>query len=111
MILPILISVSVAPGSYFFCAWAAVATAIVRSPARLMDLAWLKTWLCIIVLPDVLAEGSGGLMWGSLASRRMQCDGSMHEWGDVASDGCAGIFRTAEEDCGSELRAPASPDI
>src|SRR5271154_1990855 len=55
MMLPILISVSVAPGSYFFCALAVPASVMARSPARLMDLAWLQTECCIIVLPDVLA--------------------------------------------------------
>jgi hypothetical protein len=66
MMLPILISVSVAPGSYFFCAWAALATATARSPASHKDLAWLKTRLCIFVLPDVLADGSGSLLNGQL---------------------------------------------
>src|SRR5665647_2485851 len=66
MMLPILISVSVAPGSYFFCALAALVTATARSPAIAIDLAWLKTRVCIIVLPDVLADGSGSLLTGSL---------------------------------------------
>src|SRR5215210_7300696 len=61
MMLPTFISVSVAPGSYFFWALAALATASASSPASATDLAWLKTWWCIIVLPDVLAEGSGSL--------------------------------------------------
>src|SRR3954462_13441680 len=61
MILPILISASVAPGSYFFCALAGLATAHARSPASAKDLAWLKTRWCIIVLPDVLAEAQASL--------------------------------------------------
>src|SRR5436190_21299044 len=56
MMLPILISVSVAPGSYFFWALAVVATATASSPASATDVAWFKVRLCIIVLPDVLAE-------------------------------------------------------
>src|ERR1700676_2939929 len=66
MILPILISVSVAPGSYFFSALAAaLASAAARSPAKAADLTWLKTRWCIIVLPDVLAEGSCSLDCGA----------------------------------------------
>src|SRR6267142_4328735 len=64
MMLPILISVSVAPGSYFFCALAALATDATRSPASAMVLAWLKTRWCIIVLPDVLAEAQAVLSLG-----------------------------------------------
>src|ERR1700689_2209242 len=64
MMLPILISVSVAPGSYFFCALALLASATARSPARLMDLAWLKTECCIIVLPDVLAAAQS-FLWAA----------------------------------------------
>src|SRR6266550_2443369 len=97
MILPTLISVSVAPGSYFFCAPAVLATDTARSPASAADLTWLKTRWCIIVLPDVLAEAQAVLLWGSLMSRRMECRRSMHDWGDVASDAFAAIFRTAEE--------------
>jgi len=41
MMLPTLISVSVAPGSYFFCALAALAKAIVKSPASAADLTQL----------------------------------------------------------------------
>src|SRR3954468_5308538 len=63
MMLPTLISVSVAPGSYFFCALAALATASAKS-ATATDLACLKTRWRIIVLPDLLAEGSGSLWNG-----------------------------------------------
>jgi hypothetical protein len=41
MMLPILISVSVAPGSYFFWALAVPATATASSPASATDLAVL----------------------------------------------------------------------
>src|SRR5580692_9163295 len=71
MMLPILISVSVAPGSYFFCALAVQASATARSPARPKDLAWLKTEWRIIVLPDVLAEVQAVFLRGSLMSRRL----------------------------------------
>ena len=58
--LPILISVSVAPGSYFFCALAALAKDAASKHCKAkrlaVILAWLKTRWCIIVLPDVLAE-------------------------------------------------------
>src|SRR3954452_3865883 len=67
MMFPTLISVSVAPGSYFFCAWAAVANASPTTPASATDLACLNR-RCIIVLPDVLADGSGSLCTGSLMS-------------------------------------------
>src|SRR4051794_23184820 len=74
MMLPILISVSVAPGSYFFCALAALATATAKNPANARYVAWLKTRWCIIVLPDVLADGSCSLnFWGSLGEPSDQC--------------------------------------
>src|ERR1700704_3356146 len=81
MILPILISVSVAPGSYFFCAWAAPATATARSPASAADLAWLKIRYCIIVLPDVLAEAQA-VSLGQLVepSDRMQVQYARLGW-------------------------------
>src|SRR5260370_9397344 len=97
MMLPILISVSVAPGSYRFCAWALLASATARTPTRLKDLAWLKTRWCIIVLPDVMAEAQAASLWGSSLSRRTECQFSMHDRGGVASDGFAAIFRKAEE--------------
>src|ERR1700676_3553922 len=96
MMLPILISVSVAPGSYFFCALAVLAAATARSPASAIVLAWLKTRCGIIVLPDVLAEAQAVFV-GSLVSRRIECGLSMHDCGGVASDGSAAIFRRAEE--------------
>src|ERR1700730_12074807 len=65
MMLPTLISVSVAPGSYFFWACAVVAAAIATSPASAIVLAWLKTRWCITVLPDVLADGSCSLDYGA----------------------------------------------
>src|SRR5207237_8943965 len=67
MMLPTLISVSVAPGSYFFCALAALATASAKS-ATAMDLACLKTRWCIFVLPDVLARLRHSLLAGRLLS-------------------------------------------
>src|ERR1700721_4576922 len=97
MMLPILISVSVAPGSYFFCAWAVLATATATSPASSIDLAWLKTRWCIIVLPDVLTEAQAASLWGSSLSRRTECGFSMHDRAGVASEGFAAIFRKAEE--------------
>src|ERR1700719_1101447 len=77
MILPILISASVAPGSYLFCALAALARDAATSTASAADLAWLKTliWLKavgrIIVLPDVLAEAQA-VSW----SGRLRAAGS-----------------------------------
>src|ERR1700751_444849 len=53
MILPILISVSVAPGSYFFSACALPARAIASSPASMSLLTWLKSKSCITVPPGV----------------------------------------------------------
>src|ERR1700730_1595386 len=97
MMLPILISVSVAPGSYLFCASAVLATATASTAARHKDLAWLKTRWCIIVLPDVLTEAQAASLWGSSLSRRTECGFSMHDRGSVASDGFAAIFRKAEE--------------
>src|ERR1700727_3112284 len=106
MMLPILISVSVTPGSYFFCASAALATATARTPASKADLAWLRTWWGIIVLPDVLAEARA-VSGGSLVSRRIECAPTMHARGDVASDGVAAIFRAAEQGaCGSRSGRP-----
>src|SRR4029077_904081 len=97
MMLPILISVSVAPGSYFFCAWAVVAATAATRPASAIVLAWLKTRWCIIVLPDVLADGSCSLDYGQLGvSRRIECTASMHDWDRVATNGFAAIFRWAE---------------
>src|ERR1700726_3874828 len=97
MMLPILISVSVAPGSYFFCASAVVATATATSPASSIDLAWLKTRWCIIVLPDVLAEAQAVFVGAALVSRRIECGLSMHDWGGVASDRTTAMFRRAEQ--------------
>src|ERR1700726_4387068 len=97
MMLPILISVSVAPGSYFFCAWAVLATATATSPASSIDLAWLKTRWCIIVLPDVLAEAQAVFVGAALVSRRIECEGSMHDWGGVASNRSAAMFRRAKQ--------------
>src|SRR5450432_1613948 len=95
MMLPTLISVSVAPGSYFFCALAVVAIAKARSPASASDLTFLlKTPVCIIVLPDVLAEAQAVFLSGCFLSRRIECGASMHDWQVVAS---AAIFRTAEQ--------------
>jgi hypothetical protein len=61
------------------------------------DLAWLKTRWCIIVLPDVLTEAQAASLWGSSLSKRTECRLSMHDRGDVASDGCDAIFRVVEE--------------
>jgi len=54
-----------------------------------MDLAWLKARLGIVVLPDVLADGSNSLVGGCLDEPSDQCHLSMHDRGVVASDGVA----------------------
>src|ERR1700678_4049879 len=107
MILPILISVSVAPGSYFFCALAALARDAATSTASAADLAWRKIlrfktlrfeiWARIIVLPDVLAEARAVSWVGQLVSRRIECRRSMHDRDEVASGAVADIFRGAKE--------------
>src|SRR6476660_5584976 len=75
MMLPILISESVAPGSYFFCAFAAPVSATASSPAIAADWTWLKSWWCIIVLPDVKAAALAVLIFGQLGvSRRINAD-------------------------------------
>jgi hypothetical protein len=51
--------------------------------------------VCIIVLPDVLAEAQAILM-GRLLSHRIECRRSMHSWAGVASNAFAAIFREAE---------------
>src|SRR6202790_5469984 len=107
MMLPILISVSVAPGSYFFCAAAVLATATATSPASSIDLAWLKTRWCIIVLPDVPAEAQAVFVGAALVSRRVECGVSMHDWGGVASDRAASMFRRAEQAAGSRFHKAA----
>jgi hypothetical protein len=61
------------------------------------NLAWSKTWWCIIVLPDVLAEAQAVFLMGSFLSRRIECSRSMHDWFDVASDAFAVKFRRAEK--------------
>src|SRR5258708_30483088 len=76
MMLPTLISVSVAPGSYFFCACAVPAPAVTSSAAKAIFfrfffrffLASSMTRSCIIVLPDVLGrcDGSCSLLFGQL---------------------------------------------
>src|SRR4051794_19772745 len=96
MMLPILISVSVAPGSYFFWALALLATATASSPANAADVTWLKTRMCIEVLPD---RGSCSLCCG--AAWRAFGTSSMHHWVAVASKAFAAIlrlnFRAAEQ--------------
>src|SRR5581483_9772755 len=87
--LPILISVLVAPGSYFFCAWAVVTSAPAMMAASAIFLASLKTRSCIIVLPDAAAQFVG------LSSRRTECAFSMHDWDRLASNRFAAIFRNA----------------
>src|SRR5436190_23091894 len=109
MMLPILISVSVAPGSYFFWALALLATATTSSPASATDVAWFKTRWCIIVLPDVLAEAHAVFIVRSLVSRRIECSKrSMHDWVEVASQAFAAIlaanFRPAEPALGFASR-------
>src|SRR4051812_24381754 len=89
MILPILTSVSVAPGSYFFCADALLASAVASKVAIAMDLAWLKALLGIVVLPDVWADGSNSLVEGCFDEPSDQCHLSMHDRGVVTSDGIA----------------------
>src|ERR1700726_2726718 len=96
MMLPILRSLSVAPGSYFFSACAVPAMAVASSPASTVVMAWLKTRWRIIVLPDVLAEAQPPLSRGSSLSRRAECTLSMHDRCEVASDGLAAIFRRTE---------------
>jgi len=87
MMFPTLISVSVAPGSYFFCAEALLASAVASKVAIAMDLAWLKALLGIVVLPDVLADGSNSLVEGCFAEPSDQCHLSMHDRDAVASEG------------------------
>jgi hypothetical protein len=50
--------------------------------------------MCIIVLPDVLAEAQAVLS-GRFLSHRTECEASMHSWVEVAS--FAAIFREAEQ--------------
>jgi hypothetical protein len=64
----------------------------------------LKTWVRIIVLPDVLAEAQAVFLRGSLVSRRIECGRSMHDWDGLASHALVGIFRKAEE-----ITAPSRP--
>ena|SRR6478752_2466455 len=106
MMLPILISVSVAPGSYFFWALAELARAVANSPASAaevakdlaIDLTRLKAWQCIIVLPDVLAAARAVFVVGQLGepSDSMQ-ERSMHDWDYVTSAAFGGNFRTMEQ--------------
>jgi hypothetical protein len=110
MMLPILISVSVAPGSYFFWAVAELATATANSPASAADVAKdlavdlatgltrLKAWQCIIVLPEVLAAAHAVFIVGQLGepSDSMQ-ERSMHDWDYVTSAAFGRNFRTMEQ--------------
>jgi hypothetical protein len=50
----------------------------------------------LIVLPDVLADGSCSLDFGQLVSRRTECASSMHDQDHLTSNGFAAIFRDAE---------------
>src|SRR5579864_2913003 len=113
MMLPILISVSVAPGSYFFCACALPAIAIASSEASATDLAKLKTWLCIIVLPELRADGLGGHLSAALPSRRIDavsvclnhphCGCRKFEVPALrAAAACPAIFRQAEGFAGAK---------
>src|SRR5437773_1344601 len=90
MMLPILISVSVAPGSYFFCALAVLATATASSPANATDVAWLKIRSCIIVLPDVLAGAHAVFIVKPLGepSDRMQQSQYARSGSCCQPDGC-----------------------
>src|ERR1700722_12901439 len=99
MILPILISVSVAPGSYRFCAAAGPVAAPARNPASTAN--WAERMISVrtIVLPDAEsdrwseAQSSYGASWRALGSNAPQ---SMHDWKGVASHAFVGIVRRAE---------------
>jgi hypothetical protein len=54
-----------------------------------MDLTWLKALLGIVVLPDLLADGSHSRVEGCFDEPSDQCQLSMHDRGVVASDGVA----------------------
>src|SRR5581483_2793669 len=94
MMLPILISVAVAPGSYFLvCASALPASAVASSAANTtfpgIPLRSLGTRACIVVLPEATTR----FCPGSVPSRRTECAISMHDWNRVGSN-C--FFRGAE---------------
>src|SRR5882757_5564781 len=90
MMLPILISVSVAPGSYFFWALAVLAIATASSPANATDMAWFKIRWCIFVLPDVLAEAHAVFIVRPLGepSDRMQHTQYARSGSCCQPDGC-----------------------
>src|ERR1700753_1191935 len=75
MILPILISVSVAPGSYFFCALAVVAdiatidAAIAATTTRLLTGTGIISSAAFYLVPDI----SAGILCASFASRSGPC--------------------------------------
>src|SRR6516164_263984 len=71
MMLPILISVSVAPGSYLFCACALLASVAASSAASAIIL--LKLGPCIVVLPDVFPTVAAVLISGQLCQLSDQC--------------------------------------
>jgi len=50
----------------------------------------------LIVLPDVLADGSCSLDDRQLVSRRIECAFSMHDRDRLTSDGFSAIFRDTE---------------
>ena len=112
--LPILISVSVAPGSYFFCALAALATAIASRPARpqLFGVAQDDGGASLSSLNVLERAGpwAHAVFLGSLLSRRIECARSMHDWGAVASGAFGRKFRGAEERA-ADFAAPAARTV
>jgi hypothetical protein len=113
--------VSVAPGSYFFWATALLATAVASRVAIAMDLAdlkvlWLNALWCIIVLPDVLADGSDQSIEGCFDEPSDQCHLTMHDRGGLATKGGvtkfaaawkADRFRTRERSNSDQMTAAA----
>src|SRR6516162_6103654 len=73
MMLPILISVSVAPGSYLFCACAPLASVAASSAASAAVVTLLKLGLCIVVLPDVFPTVAAVSISGQLCQPSDQC--------------------------------------
>src|SRR5215470_11853867 len=91
MMLPILISVSVAPGLYFFCACAVPANAVTSNAASMIGFAGVLTPFKrrsrIVVLPDVLAAAQLLGVGQHASSHRIECGISMHECAHVISNG------------------------
>src|SRR6201982_1549617 len=80
MMLPILISVSVAQGSNFFSACAAPARAVTSAPASINLLTWLKSWSCITILPGA-SRWLRLFLMGKLLEPSDRCE---HEYASIA---------------------------